>query len=180
MTQDYVGVSEGDGVVEAAALLVDEETDGAVVLRGQEPVGMLTAPDVMAAVAAGEAREESVGDWMTESVPTVSPDQSIEQAADLMFTRSARQLAVTDATDDLLGVLTRGDVAAAAALSPGDPEEPPEAEQLRVEASQAGTPGGTQDGDAFAEQGICEGCGTLSADLVSFNGQLLCGDCRDV
>lgn len=175
MTQDYVGVSESDGLVEAASLLVDEETDGAVVLRGQEPVGMLTVADVLASLVGGEPREATVGDWMTESVPMVSPDRTIEQAADLLFTRSARQLVVTGPSDDVLGVLTRADIVAATALTPGETEDRP-----GVELASPETSGQTQGDGGFSEQGICEGCGALTADLVSFNGQLLCGDCRDV
>ena len=37
------------------------------------------------------------------------------------------------------------------------------------------------DGDGgFSDQGICERCGALTSELASFNGQLLCADCRDV
>lgn len=178
MTQDYVGVSEGDGLVDAATLLVEEEIDGAVVLRGQEPVGMLTWADVLAALVAGEAQDGSVGDWMTDSVPRVSPDQTVEEAADLLFTRSARQLVVTDATDEVLGVLTRADLVAATALTPGEGEQRSGVERASHARTEENEP--AQGDGGFSDQGICEGCGTLTADLTSFNGQLLCADCRDV
>ncbi|MEF8787364.1 MAG: CBS domain-containing protein, partial [Haloarculaceae archaeon] len=38
----------------------------------------------------------------------------------------------------------------------------------------------TEAEDNFEDQGICEVCGTFTRDLSSFNGQLLCDDCRDM
>ena len=47
-------------------------------------------------------------------------------------------------------------------------------------AAESGTGVESETGAGFEEQSICEGCGTLTGDLVAFNGQLLCGDCRDI
>lgn len=175
MTRDFVGVSEGDGMVEAASLLLEEDAAGAVVLRGMNPVGMLTAADVLAwLVANGAVEDATVGDAMAESVPTVAPETSIEDAAELLFTHSTDQLVVTDGGQPL-GVLTQGDIVAATTFAPG--EQSSHAEPARVESE----PGATAQGDGgFSEQGICERCGALTSDLSSFNGQLLCSDCMDV
>lgn len=180
MTRDFVGVSEGDSIVDAAALLLEEEVAGAVVLRGQDPIGMLTAEDVLAwLVSDGDTETGTVADGMGDSVPTVSPDHSIEDAAALMFSRSTTQLVVVDESREPMGVLTQGDIVATTTLEPGEraSETAPEVEPARVEAEV----GAQAEGDGgFTEQGICERCGSLSSDLTSFNGQLLCSDCRDV
>ncbi|MFC6754826.1 CBS domain-containing protein, partial [Halorubrum tibetense] len=43
MHREFLGASESDALTEAAALLVEEVTDCAVVLRGGEAVGRLAA-----------------------------------------------------------------------------------------------------------------------------------------
>ena len=49
MEREFVGVSESDGVLETSELLLREGSDLAVVLRGSEPVGVVTAALVFAA-----------------------------------------------------------------------------------------------------------------------------------
>lgn len=180
MTRDFVGVSEGDRVVDAASLLLEENAAGAVVLRGQEPVGLLTEKDVLSVVVRdGDTEDATVADAMRSSVPTVDPDSSIADAAELMFSHSCSQLVVTDATATPVGVLTQADIVATTTLSTTATAETNDStvEPARVEAEV----GATADGEAsFSEQGICERCGSLTGDLTSFNGQLLCDDCMDV
>lgn len=180
MTRDFVGVSEGDRIVDAAELLLEEDSAGAIVLRGQDPIGMLTAEDVLAwLVADGDSDEATVADGMTDSVPTISPDRSVEDAAELMFSRSVTQLVVSGDDGGPQGVLTQGDIVATTTLASGEAagENMVDVEPARVEAEL----GAQAEGDGgFSEQGICERCGALTSDLTSFNGQLLCNDCRDV
>ncbi|MFB6189113.1 MAG: CBS domain-containing protein [Halapricum sp.] len=173
MTRDYVGVSESDSIVETAALLLDEDSDSAVVLRGQNPIGMVTARDLLSRlVEAGD--EGTVADCMSTEVPEVPPEQSIEAAVDKLFARSVAQLLVVDSSGELLGILTQRDIVAATTLTPSEAAGDQVAEPARIED------GETDGGEAMSEQGICERCGALTADLVTFNGQSLCADCRDV
>jgi len=175
MTRDYVGVSESDTVVETAALLLDEDLAGAIVLRGQDPIGMVTARDVLSwLVHDSEDGEGTVGECMTENVPTILPGKSIEAAVDELFARSATQLLVVDSTGEPAGVLTQRDVVAATTLTPTEEATDREVDSARIERVEADGDGG------FSDQGICERCGALASELASFNGQLLCADCRDV
>lgn len=183
MTPEFVGVSEGDDIVDAAALLLDEETPGAVVLRGSEPVGMLTDRDVLGwLVSDGEGG--TVADAMRDGVPTISPNQSVEDAAAEMFSRSTSQLLVVNERGELQGVLTRSDIVATTTLAPVDEPETEAMEDTRREAavrheSETTVAAGAGDG-GFSEQGICERCGALAGSLASVNGELLCSDCRDI
>jgi len=178
MDREYVGVSESDGLVETVELLLREGADTAVVLRGSDPVGVLTERDVLAVLVEGPDPENAtVEDAMTESIPTVSPDASLEAAADRMSTRNARRLVVTNGGEPL-GVITEHD------LLTSRTHEPTEGMgEVRSETS-AGTAmaleSETEAEDSFQDQGICEVCGTLTRDLSAFNGQLLCADCRDM
>ena len=184
MDRDYLGVSESDDLVDTVELLLREGVDTAVVMRGTEPVGVLTGRDVMALLVEGPDPESAtVGDAMTARVPTVDPDLAVDEAADVMSAQDVRRLVVTrNAGEEPDGVITEHDVFAVRASSLERDSEA--AEEARAVASGPGTAlandieaEGTGD---FEDQGICEACGTLTGDLVSFNGQLLCADCRDM
>lgn len=174
MTRDYVGVSESDGIVETAELLLDEDLAGAIVLRGQEPIGMVTAKDVLAWLVHDGSDEDTVAACMTDTVPTISPDASVESAVDELFARSATQLVVIDDGGEPVGVLTQRDVVAASTLSPAEVAVDREIDAARVDRIEA-------DGEGeLSDQGICEQCGSLASALVSVGGKSLCADCRDV
>jgi CBS domain-containing protein len=178
MTRDYVGVSESDPLDETAMVLLEADVPGAIVLRGQEPIGMLTARDVLAWVANGDdAESATVADCMSTELPTISPDATLSKATDELFARSATQLVVTDTTGEPVGMLTQRDVVAAGTISPTEETRDHDVEQSRVDPSETIEADGE---GTFNDQGICERCGALASDLVSFNGQLLCADCRDV
>jgi CBS domain-containing protein len=185
MNREYVGVSESDNIVETVELLLRENAEIAVVQRGSDCVGVLTERDVLATLVEGPPPgEATVGDAMTESVPTVEPDESVETAATELSSRSVRRLVVTDGGEPV-GVLTERDVLAsrtygaepgtstadAAAVGDGAPGTVGSGSAARE--MEAGT-------DQFEDQSICEGCGALASDLAAFNGQLLCAECRDI
>lgn len=178
MDREYLGVSESDDLVETVEMLLREGAETAVVLRGSEPVGVLTERDILALLVEGpDPHAATVADAMTESIPTIGPDASLSAAADRMSTREARRLVVTDGGEPL-GVITEHDLLTSRALEPaeGVTEAPAEASTGTAMAIDAET----EATDTFDDQGICEKCGTLTRDLAGFNGQLLCGDCRDM
>ena len=165
-------------------MLLREGADTAVVLRGSEPVGVLTPEDVMALVVEGPApNAATVGDGMTAHVPTIDPDLGLREAADTMSAQDVRRLVVTrDPSVAPEGIITAHDVFA---IRASDVERSPEAgaepEQVAAGPGSALATGVQGEGRAdFDDQGICEACGTLTGDLASFNGQLLCADCRDM
>lgn len=179
MDREYVGVSESDGLVETVELLLRNDVDTAVVQRGSEHVGVLTHEDVLALLVEGPDPDgAAVGDAMTESVPTVSPETALDAAADMMSTRESRRLVVTNGSEPL-GIVSERDLLASHTLN--NPMKSREEEQL-VAGAGAETEGGlsSQESSGFQDQSICEGCGTFASDLTSFNGQLLCPDCRSI
>lgn len=177
MDREYVGVSESDGLVDTVELLLRNEGDTAVVQRGSEHVGVLTKEDILALIVEGpDPTEATVGDAMTESVPTVSPDTGIEDAANSMSAQESRRLVVTNGSEPL-GIISERDLLASQTLS--RPPQEHEAETLVAGmGSESETQVTAQGGSGFEDQSICEGCGTFSSNLSSFNGQLLCADCR--
>ncbi|WP_335999178.1 cyclic nucleotide-binding/CBS domain-containing protein [Halorientalis halophila] len=180
MRRDFVGANEGDGLRETAALMLEENVDTVVVLRGAEPIGMVTQRDVLeTAVERADLDGVTVADVMRSNPPTVAPGESLTTATDQMSGTDSRHLLVTE-DEELAGVITEHDVVTASTLDPGVDREHVEAdERATIEAATA-TAEGTGTGEEYSNQGICELCGTLSHDLSSFNGQLVCTDCKNV
>lgn len=167
---EYVGVSESDAVLETVRLLLEEGTATAVVLRGSDPVGLLTERDVLELLAGGgDPAETPVEAVMTPDPPSVGPDHTVAEAADLVSAVDVDRLLVLDG-GEVLGVLTGADLLAAATIEPTD--EPTRSVAATTAAGAAI--------EGYSTQSICETCGALTRELADVNGQLLCADCRDI
>lgn len=176
MDREYVGVSESDEVRESAELMLSEGHESVVVLRGTEPVGVMTQRDALAALVRREG-DAPVGDAMTTAVPTVPPEATVAEAASEMASRATQHLVVRDG-GEAVGVVSEHDLIT---TSPFDPETDVGTRPgVVVEGLDERAEGGDPANRGVAEQSICEACGALAPDLATFNGQLLCGDCRDI
>ncbi|MEF8774980.1 MAG: CBS domain-containing protein [Haloarculaceae archaeon] len=199
MDREFVGVNESDDLVGTVELMLREQAEAALVLRGSEPIGLMSERDVLALLVDGPAPDEAtVGDAMTESVPTVDATAPLPEAADRMATRADRRVVVTEpASVEPLGVLTTQDLLETAAYrtedegpttgtagdvgSPGADLDRGAGEADRAVAARADQDGrGMEASAGFQDQGICERCETLTGELASINGQLLCADCRTI
>jgi len=94
------------GVVSEADLLVKEAMLG-------EPAGV---GGFLAGIAHHAARAKARGitaaDLMTSPAVTIGPDDTVEHAARLMFTRKVKRLPVVDPDGRLVGIISRTDVLA--------------------------------------------------------------------
>ena len=183
LTKEYVGVSESDTVLGAVRLMRQERTGSVLVVRGSEPVGIMTEWDVLGVVADEDDPDSmSVESVMSTPVVSIEPDRSLSDAADLMARDNIRNLVITD-EDGVVGMLTQRDVIAAAGSFTGATSMPND-EELTGTASPGSTVTGEQllsnGGDEYSRQGVCESCGSLADELWESNGQLLCTDCRSV
>jgi CBS domain-containing protein len=194
MDGEYVGVSESDTVRETAELLLSEGVESVVVLRGSDPVGLVTHGDALGAFVSGEG-DARVAEAMQSTVPTVSPGATLGEAADELASLDTGHLVVSDGSQPV-GVLTERDLVAASPFAPGresvgpataavgrsDDPDVEYGEQMgdQYEEDDGEFGGGRPQDRQFEDQSICEGCGSLARDLTTFNGQLLCPDCRDI
>lgn len=172
MNRDFVGVSESDDIDAAARTMRDVGEDTAVVLRGSEPVGVVTAGTALDHFVA-DADGDTVADMMAPSPPILRPEADVDDAATALARSDSNALLVANG-DGILGVVTAKDLATV-------PREPGEEERNVVVATQSDTAAGTtEDVDSYATQGICEACGGLGRNLTNVNGQLLCGECKSM
>ena len=82
---------------EAAEKMMDAGVGAIVVMEDiVRIVGIVTERDILRAVAArARAAEARVRQWMTESVVTIEPETTVEEAAKMMFERNFRHLPVS-------------------------------------------------------------------------------------
>ncbi|HEX2822001.1 MAG TPA: CBS domain-containing protein [Streptosporangiaceae bacterium] len=94
------------GVVSEADMLTKEALDG-----GYDGMpGMITG--LLRHKEQEKARGATAGDLMTHPAVTVAPDDAVEEAAKLMYSRKVKRLPVVDADGHLAGIITRSDVLA--------------------------------------------------------------------
>ncbi len=199
MHREFLGVSESDRLADAAALLVEEDTDCLVVVRGGEPVGRLDCRSALGALLdadgwrPGDADGPTVGAVMGPPLPTVAPDDSLATVEERLVAEGVDRV-VAVGEGEAVGVVTAGDALAAGAPRTGDGarETVPGDESLRGtrrgDEGPLGADGGVDaaSGTAAADvsepatQGVCESCGALVPDLVTDNGQAVCPECREV
>lgn len=188
MTREYVGVSEADTVRGAVEIMRDERAGSVVVLRGTEPVGMMTEWDVLELVADGEdPANTTVEAVMSSPVVSMDADRLLGDAVETMSRHEIRRMAATDAEGEVVGVLTERDVIAASASLPGLSTRGERSAEINGLGEAVGDAPSSDLTDAtgsvemeFSGQSICETCGSLTRDLTSVNGQLVCGDCREM
>jgi len=122
MTRDVRSMSPQQTLADAAKLM-DELNVGVVpVCDGDRLVGMVTDRDI---VVRGLARDLDpvqghLSDVMSGHVRTARPDDDVDQVLSEMANAQIRRMAVVDANDKLVGILSIGDIAA---KSPEDEED---------------------------------------------------------
>lgn len=167
MTREFLGVSEGDPLLETVEMLLEDGTECAVVLRGRDPVGRLSERDALSVLVEGtDPAAATVADVMSDGVVRISSGASLTAAAGTMAREGVGWLLAIE--DGPVGVVSAHDIVAASTMVP-DAEQSPTAVSTGVTDHEA----------EYDTQGICEACGTLARDLTNANGRLVCPNCRD-
>ena len=178
MSRGFVGVSESDPLDATIDLMLEEKADCVVVLRGDEPVGMMTERNVLASVSENRGTADAtVAEVMSEAVPSVRSDRDLAVGIDRLATADSSRLVVTENdSDEPVGLLTYRDVATTVAHSLRSGSRYDEEGISRTDTSDFEAERGRDD----TIQSICESCGALSRSLSTVGGQLLCPNCRDI
>lgn len=113
MTRD-VEIVETDMTLQEAASRMDELDVGVLPVReGDQLVGMLTDRDItVRAVAAGrDPRQAKVGEIMSPDLVYCYEDQDVKDAAQMMAVHQIRRLPVLSRDQQLVGIVSLGDLA---------------------------------------------------------------------
>jgi len=111
MSEVVLTVGPAHTLREAASMMAEKRIGAALVSDDETPVArILTERDILLSIGAGEDPDsERVGDHMSDSVISASPDWSLERAASEMSRRGIRHLVVYDGSE-LAGVLSMRDI----------------------------------------------------------------------
>jgi signal-transduction protein with cAMP-binding, CBS, and nucleotidyltransferase domain len=107
MNARLLTVDPAASIGEAAEKMMEAGVGAVVVLEDMARiVGIVTERDILRAVAQrARAAEARVRQWMTESVITIEPETTVEDAAQMMFERNFRHLPVMK-DGRLLGIVS--------------------------------------------------------------------------
>jgi CBS domain-containing protein len=96
---------------EAAKRMIQNEVGPLPIVEGDRPVAMVTDRDLTARVVA-EGRDPNsvtIGDIATTDLVTISPDQDVTQARELMARHQLDRLLVVEG-DRLAGIISEADI----------------------------------------------------------------------
>jgi Predicted signal-transduction protein containing cAMP-binding and CBS domains len=111
MTPEPVTVPSTTTLEQAARRMRDAGIGDVIVLDGEQITGILTDRDIVVrAMAEGRDGQTPVGDVASRDLTTISPDDTLEAAVELMRERSIRRLPVVEA-GRAVGIVSLGDLA---------------------------------------------------------------------
>lgn len=128
MTTDVASTTPDTTLRDAIAILADNHVSGLPVLRGDKVLGVFSAADLLAYLTdlnegppsdslrrqRTSLEDVTVGELMTREVKSLSPNSTVEQAADFMRENQIHRVLVMDGPR-LVGIVTTTDVAKAVA-----------------------------------------------------------------
>ena len=111
VTRAVLTVEEGDSFNDAAIWMMERGVGSAVVLRDNQPIGILTDRDALRVIArGGHITKISVSDCVHRGLKTVPPTLELHEAARVMRDKGFRHLVVVDENDQLSGVFSMRDL----------------------------------------------------------------------
>src|ERR671937_3293858 len=135
-----VKVSPDDPVRLAIARMLEENVGSVAVSVGERLVGIFTERDVLRLAGEGpQFAEVKVGDVMTRRLVTISPDDDVLAAAQLMGERRVRHLPVVQG-ENLLGIVGIREVMRSLVERLWKTEDPEARERARELLSRGGAP----------------------------------------
>jgi CBS domain-containing protein len=108
---DVWTISPERTVFDALRMMADKDIGALLVMEGDHLVGILSERDyARKVILVGKASKDTlVKEIMTSRLFTIHPDQTVEEAMELMTNKHVRHLPVM-ANDELLGMISIGDV----------------------------------------------------------------------
>lgn len=112
MTKDVVTVLKFDSIISAAKKMKDNDIGMVVVVDDRnEVLGVLTDRDIVIRAVFINAIDGFVDDIMTPNPATITPNEDITKALEMMGEYQLKRLVVTNDAKKVVGVLSLSDIA---------------------------------------------------------------------
>ena len=112
MTSDIETIRPDQTAREAASFMLSADTGAIPVCEDDRIIGMITDRDIaVRGVAEGKGPDCTVRELMTQDVVCAREEDDIDAVADLMSQAQVRRLPVLDNNDQLVGMISLGDLA---------------------------------------------------------------------
>ncbi|MCS7127148.1 MAG: CBS domain-containing protein [Thaumarchaeota archaeon] len=166
MTSPVIELSEEATAADAAQQMAKYRISSVLVMRGNEPVGIVTKRDLVEKVVAKDLKpsEVKLRDVMSSPIITVSPEATIEDAMRTMNKLNVSRLVVAY-RGRIAGIISMKDILK---FTPDIIEIV--REQLRIR-------GIVRRPEPYYE-GYCDSCGEWSDMLLRVDDSFLCEECR--
>lgn len=170
MTRGVVTAEKDTKASEAGEKMTKQKVGSLIVTERGEPVGVVTERDLVLKIISKDVKPSSLTlkDIMTQPLVTISPNESISDAARKMVRLDIRRLPVIE-NDKLVGIVTDTDMIAVSSELTDILSDIIEINREHVLFHES----------KKLTQGICERCGVLSESLELVNGTLVCESCKD-
>lgn len=111
MTPNPRTVELSDSIQDAAKIMRDEDTGAVPVVEDGRVVGMVTDRDIVIRAVADGDFEASIDDIVTDDIVCATPEMTTAEAEALMSEHQIRRLPVVDEDENIIGILSLGDLA---------------------------------------------------------------------
>ena len=113
MTPNPECVSEKDSLRDVARIMKDQDTGVVPVVDGRKIVGLITDRDIVVrGLAEGkDLATTRVNELMTRSIRSVREDSTVSEALNLMGNAEIRRVPVVNGNNELVGIVSLGDIA---------------------------------------------------------------------
>ena len=112
MTPNPTTIKATTAAQEAARTMKSEDVGSLPIVEGDKLVGVITDRDLaIRIVADAKGLDTPVAEIASKDVVTVDPEQSIDEAAQLMAEHQVRRLPVVEEDGRLVGILAQADIA---------------------------------------------------------------------
>ncbi len=172
MTRPVITADADLDILSAALKMGSANVGCLIIVKGSEPIGILTERDLVKKVIARavDPRDVKAGNIMSTPLISINPEASLRDAAAHMLRSGVKRLPVIS-NSKLVGIITDTDLVSGSSMGMNDVLT--DLIEMHRENIHLEQPRGEV-------RGICEVCGQLSDSLESVNGELLCWSCRDI
>lgn len=111
MTKNVIVINPDTTIKDAAKIMSEQRVGSLVVVENEKLVGIITELDIIWKVVASEVDPKTtlVRDIMTKKVVTISADQTLEDATQLMVENKIKKIPVVE-NNKIVGIITATDI----------------------------------------------------------------------